>query len=194
MSDFIRSYPSAMDSTTCKEILERYLQDPRKRNESYTAGGFHKAKSSLDLNITSYEDWADLDLKVGRVVGRTFRLYCSERPEINYAIDGVRLRDNGYQIQHYRANGVDGFNWHVDVGGRMQPDGIRCGQRLLAGVLYLNTVETGGETEFSVQKLKIKPVEGTMLWFPVSFEYPHRGCIPVSGPKFIISTFMGFAE
>lgn len=183
-----------MDSTTCKEILERYLQDPRKRNESSTNGGFHEAKSSLDLNITSHPDWADLDQKVRYVVGRTFRLYCAERPEINYAIDGVQLRDNGYQIQHYRPNGIDGFKWHVDVGGRMQPDGIRCAQRILAGVLYLNTVDEGGETEFSVQKLKIKPVEGTMLWFPVSFEYVHRGCVPISGPKFIVSTFMCFAE
>lgn len=183
-----------MDSTTCKEILDRYLADPRKRNESSTAGGFHKAKSSLDLNITSHEDWADLDRKVQLMVHRTFRLYCAEVPSINYAIEGISIKDNGYQIQHYRANGFDGFDWHVDVGGRVQPDGIRCAQRLLAGVFYLNTVEEGGETEFAIQKLKIKPVEGTMLWFPVSFEYPHRGCTPVSGPKLIISTFMCFAE
>lgn len=194
MHPFIRTYPGAMDSTTCKAILARYLQDPRKRNESSNAGGFHEGKSSLDLNISEHQDWADLDHKIRLTVGRTFRLYCAEQPSIGYAINGVPIRDNGYQLQHYRPNGIDGFDWHVDVGGRMQPNGARCASRLLAGVLYLNTVDEGGETEFSVQKLKFKPVEGTMLWFPVSFEYPHRGCVPVSGPKFIISTFMCFSE
>jgi hypothetical protein len=127
-------------------------------------------------------------------VSASFTRYCVDCPSIHYAIDGVAIKDNGYQIQHYRANGKDQFDWHVDIGGRMQPDGVRCATRLLAGVLYLNTVEEGGETEFQLQEMSVKPVAGTMVWFPVSFEYLHRGRIPVSEDKHIVSTFMSYAE
>jgi len=193
MSDFIRSYPTALDSETCRAIIEKYLEDPRKRNESSEVGGFHPAKTSLDLNISAFEDWKELDEKVHWAVGATFNRYVEECPSLRYALNWP-IKDNGFQIQHYRANGRDGFDWHVDIGGRMQPDGLRCATRILAGILYLNTVDEGGETEFSVQQVKLRPEEGTMVWFPVSFEYLHRGCVPVSGPKYIISTFIGYAE
>jgi hypothetical protein len=194
MSQFIRTYPGTLDPDTCKMIIQRYLADPRKRNESAEVGGFHQGKTSLDLNITSHDDWSALDTKVSEGVFSSFDRYVKDRPTILYALNGNDIKDNGYQIQHYRSNGRDGFDWHADVGGRTQPDGVKCSQRLLAGVLYLNTVEEGGETEFMDQSLKVKPTEGTMLWFPVSFEYVHRGCTPVSGDKFIISTFICYAE
>lgn len=193
MSEFIRTYPNTLDSETCRAIIEKYLADPRKRNESAEVGGFHQAKSSLDLNFSGLDGWEEFDEKTHTAINGSLNSYIEDCPSLSYALNWP-IRDNGFQIQHYRANGRDCFDWHVDIGGRMQPDGLRCATRLLAGILYLNTVDEGGETEFSIQRIKLKPEEGTMVWFPVSFEYPHRGCTPVSGPKFIISTFIGYAE
>jgi hypothetical protein len=55
---------------------------------------------------------------------------------------------------------------------------------------YFNTVDKGGHTEFEDQKLRIKPVEGRLAFFPVGWTYRHRGAPPKSGPKYVCTTFI----
>jgi hypothetical protein len=57
-------------------------------------------------------------------------------------------------------------------------------------ITYLNTVEVGGETEFRAQERAIPPRQGAVAWFPPGFEYVHRGRPPVSGPKYVVTSFL----
>lgn len=93
--------------------------------------------------------------------------------------------DSGYRYQFYKKNKGQ-YKVHVD-GSVFDKPGY-C-ERVLAGIVYLNTVEEGGETEFPIHNLKIKAVEGRLSLFPTSFNYPHAGLMPISGDKHIISTF-----
>ena len=54
---------------------------------------------------------------------------------------------------------------------------------------YLNTVSNGGETEF-MQGAKIKPSTGKIILFPGAFPYLHRGLIPRSDDKYILSSWI----
>ena len=54
-------------------------------------------------------------------------------------------------------------------------------------MVYLNDVEEGGETEFLHLDLKVKPTKGTLMWFPVHYPYVHRGNVPLSGDKYIMT-------
>jgi hypothetical protein len=58
---------------------------------------------------------------------------------------------------------------------------------MVVGMLYLNDVEEGGETEFLHQKVKIKPSQGTVVVFPTYFTHVHRGNAPISNTKYIIN-------
>ena len=57
-------------------------------------------------------------------------------------------------------------------------------------MFYLNDVKEGGETEFYHQKIKIKPKAGTLVLFPAGFTHTHKGNMPISNDKYIITTWL----
>jgi hypothetical protein len=58
--------------------------------------------------------------------------------------------------------------------------------RVITFLWYLNDVEKGGETEFWGTH-RIKPEAGKLLFFPATWTYPHRGMMPISNDKYIIT-------
>lgn len=58
--------------------------------------------------------------------------------------------------------------------------------RVITFIWYLNNVEEGGETEFWTD-YKIKPTAGKLVLFPSSWTFPHRGKMPISDDKYIIT-------
>ena len=58
--------------------------------------------------------------------------------------------------------------------------------RILTFIWYLNDVITGGETEFFGTR-EIIPEAGKLVLFPSSWSYPHRGKMPISHDKYIIT-------
>ena len=81
------------------------------------------------------------------------------------------VKDEGYSIQ-YMKNG-DFYKWHTD-----DPGG---NARFLSCIWYLNDVdgEDGGTTDFIFGK-RIKPKQGSLLFFPSTWTYIHRAA-PVKG-------------
>lgn len=66
-------------------------------------------------------------------------------------------------------------------------------ERQLALIIYLNSVEEGGETSFAKQGLKLKPIEGDAVLFPPFWTHPHCGEVSKSEDKYIISSFIYFS-
>ena len=58
--------------------------------------------------------------------------------------------------------------------------------RVITFLWYLNTVEEGGETEL-LGSVNIKPERGKLLLFPASWTFPHRGKMPISHDKYIVT-------
>jgi hypothetical protein len=76
------------------------------------------------------------------------------------------------------------FSWHIDCNS--QQNHSRC----LAVQWYFNDVAEGGATEFEDQQAAIACREGRLAFFPVSWTYRHRGAPPLSGPKYVCTTFI----
>ena len=55
---------------------------------------------------------------------------------------------------------------------------------------YLNDVETGGNTIF--RDFMIQPKRGSLLVFPPMWMFPHKGEPPISGSKYIMSTYLHY--
>jgi hypothetical protein len=64
----------------------------------------------------------------------------------------------------------------------------------MLAILYLNDVDEGGETEFLYQSIRIKPKKGTLILCPGSFTHTHRGNPPLSGEKYIVTTWIELVE
>lgn len=91
----------------------------------------------------------------------------------------------GFRIKSYTAGTGDGFPIHCDA---------NCAQastRFLACLFYLNDSDAG--TEFPQQKITIAARQGRLLIFPPGLQWPHIGHEPLTGCKYIISTYLLFA-
>jgi len=59
---------------------------------------------------------------------------------------------------------------------------------------YPNDDYEGGELEFRLQKLKIKPRAGDLFVFPSNFMYPHKSLPVLSGTKYSIVTMLDYSD
>lgn len=75
--------------------------------------------------------------------------------------------------------------WHNEKGYT-----YATSNRFLAWTLYLNDVEEGGETEFLYQSVRVKAKKGRFCIWPAGFPYEHRGNPPLSGEKYIATSWV----
>ena len=81
---------------------------------------------------------------------------------------------------------TEGYHvWHIEHG-----KGFENEPRAFVFSIYLNDVEEGGETEFLHFSKRIKPVKGRIVIWPSSFPYLHRGNPPLTGEKYILTSWM----
>ena len=97
-----------------------------------------------------------------------------------------------YEDFHYTALKIqktlptEGYHvWHVEHGR-----GYENEPRVFTWSVYLNDVKEGGETEFLNQSVRVKPKTGRIVIWPAGFPYVHRGNPPLSGKKYIITSWM----
>jgi hypothetical protein len=84
------------------------------------------------------------------------------------------LPSEGYHLWHYES------------------DCVERSSRICAWSVFLNTVETGGETEFLYQQLRIPATQGTLAIWPAGFTHVHRGNPPLSGEKYLLTGWLEF--
>ena len=171
----------------CHSIIETYERDSRK-HPGYAVSGRGETKSlddvkvSTDLEIKPEGVWTAAHAELHSAVSRAVLSVAAQFPSLQV----WPLRCTGYKIQHYKKN-EGHFKWHFDALGPGAWD------RQLAMIMYLNSVEDGGQTCFHRQNLKVKPVAGDALFFPTFWTHMHCGEIPKSEDKYIISAFVSFA-
>ena len=78
--------------------------------------------------------------------------------------------------------------WHCEWGGGT--GNLEVYLRGLVYTIYLNDVEEGGETEFLHFSQRVKPKKGRIVIWPASFPYVHRGNPPLSGEKYILTSWL----
>jgi hypothetical protein len=81
---------------------------------------------------------------------------------------------------------TEGYHvWHIEHG-----KGYENEPRAFVFSIYLNDVEEGGETEFLHFSKRVKPKTGRIVIWPAAFPYLHRGNPPLSGKKYILTSWM----
>jgi hypothetical protein len=171
----------------CGAIIEEYGRDQRK-HRGYAVSGrsdsrsLDEVKVSTDLGIEPEGVWAGMYAALHSAVSDAVSSLAAQFPPLQV----FPLRCTGYKVQHYKRN-EGHFDWHFDALGP------GAWERQLAMVIYLNSVHDGGETCFHRQNLQIKPVAGDAVFFPTFWTHMHRGEIPRSEDKYIISSFVCFA-
>lgn len=91
-----------------------------------------------------------------------------------------------YRVKKYRAHSEDQFRDHVDV------QDLRSARRFMVVMLYLNSVDEGGETHFPLINRTVKPQTGKLLLFPSNWQYRHAGRPVQSNNKYILGSYLHY--
>ena len=88
-------------------------------------------------------------------------------------------------LKRYRPGSNEKFQQHFDSIHEVA-------NRYFVLIWYLNDVAEGGETVFPKLDIKITPRQGRLLVFPPYWMFQHAGLPPLSGEKYILSTYLLF--
>jgi len=184
-SSFIYEIPKALPGDVCREMIRRFEAnaDQQYAGRIGQQGDEQPSiKKTTDLRISGRDDWKDIDAILMQSLASQFRVLAQEFP----FFAANRFKDLGYNMQRYQAG--EYYHWHTDSG----PGEFMT--RQLVALWYLNDVpEPGGETEFPVQQIKVRPEEGKLVLFPPFWTHPHRAVTVENGVKYIATTWVCFA-
>lgn len=191
------SHICVFDDFIPNDICEALMEECRKYHdvlfyEGPTIGGVDRTiKNCLDF------DFSMSNVREAGVETATFeKCAVSITAAVSSAIDAYFYKfpelDNqngfyntGFRLQHYLQN-IGGYKKHCDG---MPWDEEPINRRVLAIIVYLNSVTNGGGTYFPQRQATISAKQGRIALFPSSWTHPHVGQIPISNDKWIISSF-----
>lgn len=181
--NFIQGY-YIENNNLCSNLINYFKNSSEKR-----AGSFN-GNNVVDISI---KDSTDCRLLPGvEFEEYSFHLQqCFNSYSEKYTFAGSQAPSWGLQqyiqIQHY-APGQAYHGWHCE---RTGVDSL-ISTRHLVFMTYLNTIKSGGETEFYYQKLSIKPEQGLTLIWPVDWTFTHRGLTSYLEDKYIVTGWVNF--
>lgn len=187
--DFVYIKKNSLDKVICDKIIEKFTfeEQNNKTYEGQTSKGVDKrVKYTTDFNIgihNSDTEWLRIRKTLETELLHSLKRFTEKEnmiyKEFGYKAIPHEMYFETLQIQRYVKNqGV--FTYHHDEVIRQND------RRVLTYIWYLNDVTEGGETEICV-KHKVKPETGKLMIFPASWMFPHRGIMPVSNDKYIIT-------
>jgi hypothetical protein len=185
MMDYIATYDNVLSKDLCKQIIGRFETSTEQQEQTLLDGH----RSFTEINITRHQ-WFDLTEHLLDTAQKYLGDYMT-RFQIDKKSWPESLGYEQFRMKRYMPNEKDEFSFHVDVGD------YASARRFLVFFWYLNDVEEGGETAFQRnQQLpieqKVKPQAGRLLVFPPLWTHPHIGMKPISGPKYIIGSYLHY--
>jgi len=191
LKDLVYTIPNAISDDTCNHLIEHHTKmcnrglgiDVDRKDDVVGID----IKKSTDV-LYEHHGEPDVIKELNSIIKKHFIKYGYIFDNENFSLSDQifkqwpRTNYNVFQIQKY-DKGVGGYPaWHLDKD--YQPP---FHNREYVYMFYLNDVEEGGETEFLYLNTKIKPVKGTLVFFPTNFPFVHRGNIPISDDKYIMT-------
>ena len=168
---------------TCQQIIDLFEKSDKYQG-IIKSGLDISLKKTFEVKIKGNE-WLEIDnflcISLSKALieyGNQVKNLCNNTIILEY-LQNNTVTDSGYQIQKYIK--YDGFYvWHNDVSIKNQ-----LSERIITFIFYLNDIEEGGETLF--YNGKVKPEAGKLLLFPATWTYNHKGNMPKSNDKYIIT-------
>ena len=163
-------------NTVSRQEHEEGVSKTHKDSEIYWLGSHNRMLSRNDILLAEFN----------KIV---WKAYAKFKTVYGAGLDPLGLHKMSPSIKIQRYQPTQGYHvWHSEVTNHGNAG------RVLVCLLYLNTVEEGGETEFLYQKMRVPAVQGTLAMFPTTWTHLHRGNAPLKGNKYVINTWLEFVE
>lgn len=218
--DFIEVIDGALDAPLCRELIATFEASPHRKPGRTGGGVDPTKKISSDLYLSDHAEYRALIQRVSAATSTQLLAYFKRyhfaliaplaltvrNPATGQAtaLTDENWKDIGepkaaeymqtlyrlgsIQAQKYER-GIGNYQyWHCEV--YPQAPHNEPLHRTLLYMYYLNDVEEGGETDFHYQQRSIQPKAGRMVIAPAYFTHTHRGRTPISGDKYILTSWV----
>lgn len=220
MTDFIAVIDDALPGPLCDALIAAFDASPHRVPGRAGGGVDIDKKHSTDLHLDSHTDYQPLVQQVAAITAAQVAAYFQQHHFALIAPLALRVVDPAsgqpvalthdnfaalgapqvpelmqalyrlgpMQAQKYAAGQGHYGYWHCEV--FPQAPHNEALHRSLLFMFYLNDVAVGGQTEFFYQGRAIEPRRGRMVIAPAYFTHTHRGCVPVSNDKYILTSWV----
>jgi hypothetical protein len=179
---YVRVYDGDLPGPLCKRMVESFRSLERFHTLNGRGRPGFERSSWTEVNVTQLADEAFRTYFRGRI-DAALRRY---NTDVRLGIDVPPTeRTSDLILKRYRPGGDEAFEPHFDSIGDVA-------NRYLVLLWYLNDVTQGGETHFPQLQLRVQPRAGRLLVFPPYWMFQHEGLPPLSGDKYIVSTYLLF--
>tara|TARA_R100000353_G_scaffold150585_1_gene108955 strand:+ start:378 stop:971 length:594 start_codon:yes stop_codon:yes gene_type:complete len=188
ITNFIGVYDNYITKEECNRAIQLY-EDQNKFNNTVNRIGsekqsiLQKQDQQFFASPKNVDVWwenlktmiVNFDMAWKHYLENTGAAAAYGNPEFNYTTLKIQktLPTEGYHV------------WHIEHG-----KGFENESRAFVFSIYLNDIEDGGETEFLHFSKRVKPKTGRIVIWPAAFPYVHRGNPPLSGEKYILTSWM----
>jgi len=187
INNFIGVYDNYITKQECNKAIKLY-EEQDKFNNTINRIGFEKSSILHKQDQQFFAGPFNLDVwwESLKPMMLNFDLAWNHYVQNTGAQDayGTPFYFTGLKIQ--KTLPTEGYHvWHIEHGKEFENS-----TRAFVFSIYLNDVEDGGETEFLHFSKRVKPKTGRIVIWPAAFPYVHRGNSPLSGEKYILTSWM----
>lgn len=182
---YIRTYDADLEPRLCQQMIASFagLERFQLRNGRGVRNGLEQS-AWTELNVSRLSDAGFMGM-FRKLVDRALERY-NRDVELAIPIPNSPATSD-LTLKRYRPGEQEQFQLHFDSINHVA-------NRYLVLLWYLNDVEQGGETRFPQLDVTVQARAGRLLMFPPYWMYQHEGLPPVSGDKYIISTYLLFID
>ena len=184
LDDFVYTRKNQLSKSFCKNLIDKFEKDDRKKQGIVGGGLRTDIKRSTDLSITHSSGYEEEDKIFYDNLNKNILNYEKTRGKIYHKFileetTTQKVEDSGYQIQ--RTKPGEYYVWHHDQASFRS--------RRLTYIWYLNDIHDGGYTQFNTG-LQIQPEVGKIMIFPALWPWMHRGYPPKTETKYIVTGWL----
>jgi len=188
--EYIYEAHNMLPKTFCKEIIEKFESDSRRRPGEVQSGTINNTvKKCTDLSIESITGWGVESTRLNNAFNTAFIDYQNYLKLNIFGEDKAGIVDdllvgnnvvrNTLTCRKYQVG--DYFKWHTDYNPVVN--------RICNIIIYLNDHEAC--TEF-IDGKKIKPEAGKIVFFPTTWVHAHCGQTIENDAKYILTSFVHY--
>ena len=192
MTNFIQCTSGALSKEECDAVIDFFESNKERQFAGTTGAKMHqdpKKKIDTELRLDLREFVEDKRLEpVAKALYNAWGEYRQTYPFLG-KIYGWKV-DSTFKIQRYNPNEAY-FIEHCENDGAKDGNMER---RVIALMVYLNTVTDGGQTHFPTQNISFSPKVGDVLMWPAYWTHPHHGIPSPTQTKYIITGWYLFND
>lgn len=181
----MRVYDGDLEPTFCEKLVASFAALERFHQQNGRMVRFGLKESAwTELNVTRLSDHGFLTFFRSRID----HALAAYNRDVQLAIPVPNSPQAADLIlKRYRPGHDEQFQLHFDAVNHLA-------HRYLVMLWYLNDVAEGGETRFPQLDISVQARAGRLIVFPPYWMYQHEGVTPVSGDKYILSTYLLFTD